>query len=74
MNFPDRFPNPYRTVGQAVRSELDEEAYIGMRFPQLLRILDGLDPFDKRFEQAARAGISFPAFCGWMVEDASCNR
>ena len=25
-------------------------------------------------EQAGYLGISFPAFCAWMVEDASCNR
>lgn len=25
-------------------------------------------------EQAQKVGISFPEFCGWMVEDASCNR
>ncbi len=25
-------------------------------------------------EQAAHLGISFPEFCTWMVEDASCNR
>ncbi|GLS88310.1 D-alanine--D-alanine ligase [Cypionkella aquatica] len=25
-------------------------------------------------EQAAHLGISFPEFCAWMVEDASCNR
>lgn len=25
-------------------------------------------------EQAAHFGISFPEFCAWMVEDASCNR
>ncbi|WP_426034100.1 D-alanine--D-alanine ligase [Cypionkella sp. TWP1-2-1b2] len=25
-------------------------------------------------EQAGHLGISFPAFCAWIVEDASCNR
>ena len=25
-------------------------------------------------EQAAHAGIDFPALCRWIVEDASCNR
>lgn len=25
-------------------------------------------------EQAAHLGITFPEFCAWMVEDASCNR
>lgn len=25
-------------------------------------------------EQAAHVGISFPDFCGWMMEDASCQR
>jgi D-alanine-D-alanine ligase len=34
----------------------------------------GMTPTSLAPEQAARAGISFPAFCGWMVEDASCNR
>ncbi len=25
-------------------------------------------------EQAQAVGISFPDFCAWMVEDASCDR
>ena len=25
-------------------------------------------------EQGAHCGISFPDFCAWMVEDASCGR
>ena len=34
----------------------------------------GMTPTSLAPEQAARAGITFPAFCAWMVEDASCNR
>jgi D-alanine-D-alanine ligase len=34
----------------------------------------GMTPTSLAPEQAAQQGISFPAFCAWMVEDASCNR
>jgi D-alanine-D-alanine ligase len=34
----------------------------------------GMTPTSLAPEQAAEQGIGFPAFCAWMVEDASCNR
>ena len=34
----------------------------------------GMTPTSLTPEQAARAGISFPDLCRWIVEDASCNR
>jgi D-alanine-D-alanine ligase len=34
----------------------------------------GMTPTSLAPEQAAHLGISFPQFCAWMVEDASCNR
>ena len=34
----------------------------------------GMTPTSLAPEQAAQLGISFPDFCAWMVEDASCNR
>ena len=34
----------------------------------------GMTPTSLAPEQAGKLGISFPAFCAWMVEDASCNR
>ncbi|MEQ9693717.1 D-alanine--D-alanine ligase [Shimia sp. SDUM112013] len=34
----------------------------------------GMTPTSLAPEQAAHAGLSFPEFCAWMVEDASCNR
>lgn len=34
----------------------------------------GMTPTSLAPEQAAHLGISFPEFCAWMVEDASCNR
>ncbi|MFN3971910.1 MAG: D-alanine--D-alanine ligase [Gemmobacter sp.] len=34
----------------------------------------GMTPTSLAPEQAAVMGISFPAFCAWMVEDASCDR
>lgn len=34
----------------------------------------GMTPTSLAPEQAAQAGIDFPALCRWMVEDASCNR
>lgn len=34
----------------------------------------GMTPTSLAPEQAAYFGISFPEFCAWMVEDASCNR
>ena len=34
----------------------------------------GMTPTSLSPEQAAHCGISFPDFCKWMVEDASCNR
>jgi D-alanine-D-alanine ligase len=34
----------------------------------------GMTPTSLAPEQAAHFGISFPEFCAWMVEDASCNR
>jgi D-alanine-D-alanine ligase len=34
----------------------------------------GMTPTSLAPEQAAMQGISFPAFCDWMVRDASCNR
>jgi D-alanine-D-alanine ligase len=34
----------------------------------------GMTPTSLAPEQAAHQGISFPDFCAWMVEDASCNR
>jgi D-alanine-D-alanine ligase len=34
----------------------------------------GLTPTSLAPEQAAHCGISFPEFCRWMVEDASCDR
>ncbi len=34
----------------------------------------GMTPTSLAPEQAAKLGIDFPAFCRWMVEDASCDR
>ena len=34
----------------------------------------GMTPTSLSPEQAASQGISFPEFCAWMVEDASCDR
>lgn len=34
----------------------------------------GMTPTSLSPEQAAHIGMSFPAFCDWMVKDASCNR
>ncbi|MFN4058068.1 MAG: D-alanine--D-alanine ligase [Roseinatronobacter sp.] len=34
----------------------------------------GLTPTSLAPEQAAHCGFSFPEFCRWMVEDASCDR
>lgn len=34
----------------------------------------GMTPTSLSPEQAAHVGISFPALCGWIVEDASCHR
>nr|WP_249138909.1 D-alanine--D-alanine ligase [Actibacterium sp. MT2.3-13A] len=34
----------------------------------------GMTPTSLTPEQAAHCGISFPALCAWMVEDASCDR
>ncbi|MEL6241504.1 MAG: D-alanine--D-alanine ligase [Pseudomonadota bacterium] len=34
----------------------------------------GMTPTSLSPEQAAACGISFPEFCAWMVEDASCDR
>ncbi len=34
----------------------------------------GMTPTSLSPEQAAHVGISFPEFCRWIVEDASCNR
>jgi D-alanine-D-alanine ligase len=34
----------------------------------------GMTPTSLSPEQARHAGLSFGAFCRWMVEDASCNR
>lgn len=34
----------------------------------------GMTPTSLAPEQAAHAGIDFPALCRWLVEDASCNR
>ena len=34
----------------------------------------GMTPTSLTPEQAAYVGISFPALCRWMVEDASCDR
>ncbi len=34
----------------------------------------GMTPTSLAPEQAAHAGISFPALCRWILEDASCNR
>ena len=34
----------------------------------------GMTPTSLAPEQAALQGISFPEFCAWMVEDASCDR
>ena len=34
----------------------------------------GMTPTSLSPEQAAHCGISFPEFCKWMVEDASCHR
>lgn len=34
----------------------------------------GMTPTSLAPEQAAQVGISFPEFCAWIVEDASCNR
>ena len=34
----------------------------------------GMTPTSLTPEQAAHVGISFPQLCGWMVEDASCDR
>jgi hypothetical protein len=60
MNFPDRFPDPYRTVGQAIRSELDDEAYVSQRYETLLRILDGRS----RYSYEVDAGPWAPAGTG----------
>ena len=34
----------------------------------------GMTPTSLAPEQAAHVGISFPAFCDWIVKDASCDR
>lgn len=34
----------------------------------------GMTPTSLAPEQAAHCGLSFPEFCRWIVEDASCNR
>ena len=34
----------------------------------------GMTPTSLSPEQAAKCGISFPDFCSWILEDASCNR
>ncbi len=34
----------------------------------------GMTPTSLSPEQAAHCGLSFPEFCNWLVEDASCNR
>ncbi len=34
----------------------------------------GMTPTSLTPEQAAHAGITFPEFCRWLVEDASCDR
>lgn len=34
----------------------------------------GMTPTSLAPEQAAHAGYDFPAFCRWLVEDASCDR
>ncbi|MCL4107645.1 UNVERIFIED_CONTAM: hypothetical protein GTU68_022106 [Idotea baltica] len=34
----------------------------------------GMTPTSLSPEQAAAVGMSFPEFCAWIVEDASCNR
>ena len=34
----------------------------------------GMTPTSLSPEQALAVGMDFPAFCAWMVEDASCNR
>ncbi|KQB98473.1 D-alanine--D-alanine ligase [Loktanella sp. 1ANDIMAR09] len=34
----------------------------------------GMTPTSLTPEQAAHVGISFPQFCRWLVEDASCDR
>jgi len=34
----------------------------------------GMTPTSLTPEQAAHVGITFPQLCGWMVEDASCDR
>ncbi|WP_442902616.1 D-alanine--D-alanine ligase [Frigidibacter sp. MR17.24] len=34
----------------------------------------GMTPTSLSPEQAAHAGLGFPALCAWIVEDASCNR
>jgi D-alanine-D-alanine ligase len=34
----------------------------------------GMTPTSLAPEQAAHVGLSFPALCTWMVEDASCDR
>ena len=34
----------------------------------------GMTPTSLAPEQAAHQGITFPEFCAWMVEDASCDR
>ena len=34
----------------------------------------GMTPTSLSPEQAAHVGISFPEFCDWIVEDASCDR
>ena len=34
----------------------------------------GMTPTSLAPEQAAKVGISFPEFCRWLVEDASCDR
>lgn len=34
----------------------------------------GMTPTSLSPEQAAHCGISFPELCGWLVEDASCQR
>ncbi|MEN8892410.1 MAG: D-alanine--D-alanine ligase, partial [Planktotalea arctica] len=36
--------------------------------------LPGMTPTSLTPEQALAVGMDFPAFCAWMVEDASCNR
>jgi len=58
------------------RTDLRWDEAAGLAGLTLLEIntQPGMTPTSLAPEQAAHAGIGFPALCRWLVEDASCNR